>query len=205
MTELIAYLPSVFPALPYAGNSGGNTNDFANQFDLTDTICVTAVGAFDANQDGFANDIAVALWLDTGTLIDGSDATFTSSDAGDLDEGGIFRWKSLDVPFELTVGTYFVSAAGFGTDDQYVFANGAKPIQEGDDALDFTGVYNYASHAESQPSFPTNQASGYYYLRGNFKFLIGDCPVNKKKKKKNNKNRQIGKKGKRDGKKGKKD
>jgi hypothetical protein len=215
MSELIAYLPTVPPPIDYS--LGNSVNEFAVQFVLTAPICVTAVGAFDHIQDGFTNDINVSLWLageDNTTLIDGSHTTFrgTSSDAGDLD--GIFRWKSLDVPFELTGGTYFISTAGFGSNDQFPYFSGSNvAIQEGDDALDFTGVYNWGPHAESQPSFPTkyNGETGTYFLRGNFKFLIGDydctaqpvTPVKKPPVKKNP-NRQGGKKGKRAGKKGKK-
>jgi hypothetical protein len=228
MTELIAYLPTVSPVLPYAGTITLSV-DFAFRFDLADSICVTAVGAFDHNQDSFVNDITVSLWLkdaeaNTGTLINGSDTTFTSSDAGDLDEeGGVFRWKSLEIPFELAVGTYLISASGFGDDDKKVEFIGAGSVQPGDEALDFTGNYQFGPYAESQPSLPTATASSgdYAFMTGNFKFLIGDydvhddghcttaqpvTPVNKKRNKnKNNKNRQNGKKGKRDGKKGKKD
>jgi hypothetical protein len=222
MTELIAYLPTPFPAdLPYAATfNGNNDNEFGVQFDLTAPICVTAVGAFDDLQDGFDGDINVSLWLagedNTGTLIDGSHTTFTSSDAGDLD--GIFRWKSLQVPFELTVGTYFIVDAGFGDNDKADNFMSPGSVQPGDEALVFTGWYRWVNPdpAESQPNFPTSGLFGNgvkYFMRGNFKFSIGDydCtaqPVNKKKKNKNknnNKNRQNGKKGKRDGKKGKKD
>jgi hypothetical protein len=218
MTELIAYLPTPFPDLPFAGNAnnGASGYAYAPQFDLTAPICVTAVGAFDSDQNGFVGDITVALWLKdaeaiTGTLIEDSTTTFTSSDAGDLD--GIFRWKSLEVPFELTVGTYFISTEGF--DDVDTFSSGYGVfVQPGDDVLDFPGAYNFAyfeSPVESPPpNLPsTNSYGGANFLWGNFKFFIGDCtaqPVTPVKKPpvKKNPNRQGGKKGKRAGKKGKK-
>ena len=104
----------------------GGIQDFGGSvgmdFVVESPIVVSALGAFDADQDGMNLDITVDLWSrddagtpdaadDTGVAILATEV-FTSNDPGTLVGGS--RLKSLDTPLVLPAGAYTINAHGYG-------------------------------------------------------------------------------------------
>jgi len=94
-------------------------------FNVTSTITVTRLGAFDDMSDGLKSDITVGIFQrngdGTGTLIA---STTLDTGTGTLEGGNRF----VDVTdFNLTPGQYSVVAVGYGTDEENYNTYGVGP------------------------------------------------------------------------------
>lgn len=83
------------------------------QFTAASAAQVVALGAFDADGDGFATSHQLGLWDEFNTLL--ATATVTSSDP--LVAG--FRYAAIPMISLIAGGTYTVAAADFGVGDGY--------------------------------------------------------------------------------------
>ncbi len=109
----------LFASTPILSFSGGRPFDGDGPWTLGFSFAVstnqtaTALGAFDAGQDGFAAPHTVGLWTIGGTLL--ASTVVNSGDTLD----GLFRYHSIG-PVSLVAGqSYIVGAADLGTGDGY--------------------------------------------------------------------------------------
>ncbi|MGO9096779.1 MAG: DUF4082 domain-containing protein [Bryobacteraceae bacterium] len=99
----------------------GNQTDFSNwdlgfEFTVESPIAITALGAFDYNQDGFAQPQQVGLWTESGTLL----ASTYVNNSDPLQ--GFWRFSSI-TPVDLTVGQNYIVASQ-GGEGYTSFTNG---------------------------------------------------------------------------------
>lgn len=176
--DVIAYQVNA-PQVGFQDFSGSGGMDF----DVTEPIYVSALGAFDADQDGMNRDITVELWQrnnggtadvpadDSGVAILAS-ATFTANDPGTL--AGASRFKSLDAPVLLEPGSYTINAHGYGVGE--LFGNsGFGAISRrlnGEDVIEFVGSSRYCFDGGPCTAFPPTPDAGgaFQYAAGTFAF-----------------------------------
>jgi len=170
------------PAGDYGNQPGGNWV-VGLQFTVGSTpLSVTALGAFDNNQDGWTDPVSVEIYDFNSQTIVGSEVTFSGASGpseGTLGYDGGSRFLSV-TPFTLNAGvTYMVVAAGYGTDgEQNYNAAVAPPIGQGVPTLIQATPYitvdnNYYTSGTSMV-FPTTLDGGPdpRYAAGTFEFTL---------------------------------
>jgi hypothetical protein len=168
--------------VPFGVISGNQdyTGALGADFVVNSPVCITALGAFDSDQDGMKSDVTVAMW-DRGagdTIIAGiTPAQFTAAAPGELI--GTSRFKSLGMPYDLAAGTYSIVAYGYGPMEENVNTNAASfestpTTNDGGGVLSFGPDSRYDSSANGFPSttFPSPNVFG----AGTFTFVDGACP-----------------------------
>jgi hypothetical protein len=87
--------------------------DMGYEFDVTDSVTVFALGAFDEDGDGLNSSHLVGLFTEGGVLL----ASTTVNDSDSLI--GHFRYSDLDTPEVLSPGRYVVVAMNFGPETDH--------------------------------------------------------------------------------------
>jgi hypothetical protein len=141
-----------------------NTGNFTLgwSFLVNSDISVTALGAFDANEDGFNVAHDVGLWNSSGVLL--ASGTVPSGTGGTLDSS--YRFVPI-TPIGLTSGsTYYVGAVYFSSDSDGWLQDPTTLITAPEISYDSR---RYTSGAIL--AFPTDAGSGSTgYFGGNFQF-----------------------------------
>lgn len=153
-------------------------------FVVNEPVYISALGAFDADQDGFNLPITVDLYArnDGGTPNDPSDdsggavlASHTFSGSGEALVGGS-RFAPLDSRLRLEPGAYTINAFGYGAAELLANGGGGFPIvrrtNDGDGALSFVGTSRFCFAGGPCTSFPTTPDTGPAdrYAAGTFAF-----------------------------------
>jgi hypothetical protein len=149
-------------------------------FIVHEPIYVTALGAFDADQNGFNLPITIELYArnDGGTPDNPADdtggallANRTFSGAGDSLVGAS-RFAELDARIRLEPGAYTVNAHGYGAAELLANSGGGFPIlrrtNTGDGALSFVGTGRFGA-AGAFPGTP-DAGPADRYAAGSFAF-----------------------------------
>ncbi|MCA9265081.1 MAG: hypothetical protein KDA60_14575 [Planctomycetales bacterium] len=176
--DVIAYQVNA-PQAGFQDFSGSGGMDF----DVTEAVWISALGAFDADQDGMNLDITVELWQrdnagtadepadDSGVAILASEI-FTSNDPGTL--VGATRFKSLSDPLLLEPGSYTINAYGYGPGE--LFGNSSLGAigrrLNGEGVIDFVGSSRYCFDGGPCTDFPPTPDAGgaAQYAAGSFAF-----------------------------------
>ena len=157
------------------------------QVNAGDTIIVTQLGLFDANDGPLTNSHVVTLSTTAGTTL--GSASLPSGTAAAL--SGNFRFGYLSSPLTLTPGTYAVWADNVGTDPYYRNAN--QSINSLTASAFNTGANNELTYVNAcwgnSAAYPNNLDGSYlHYAAASFKFydpngliptnvLFGNTPV----------------------------
>jgi hypothetical protein len=176
---------------PTAGNQdfGGS---LGMDFDVSTTIVVTQLGAFDHNGDGINRDLGAAIYGrdnggtpddfadDSGLAILGPTATFTNADPGTL--VGSYRFKDVE-PITLVPGSYTLVGWGYGAGESNGndgnAGNWPTTVDEGGGVIDFVGGSRFgdAAAAGEWPSSPdAGAASGNSVRYGSANMVYSAIP-----------------------------
>jgi hypothetical protein len=164
---------------PQAGDQdfGGSVG---MDFVVNEPIYLSALGAFDADQNGFNLPITVQLFArnDGGTPdVPGEDtgsaalATHTFTGNGDPLVGGS-RFAELDSRLRLEHGAYTINAFGYGATELLANSGGLPAVRrtnDGDGALSFVGVSRFAAIGGDFPNVP-DAGPANRYAAGTFAF-----------------------------------
>lgn len=165
------------------GNQGPGSGPYVlgSQFTVGATpLSVTALGAFDNGQNGWAGPVSVAIYDFTSQTMVGSMATFSGTSGanlGTLGADGGSRFLPV-TPFTLNAGTsYMIVAAGYGGSaglevNYNNYANLSNPYSTV--GVGFTAGVNYFAQSGAM-QFPTTQDMGgtpqfSQYAAGTFDF-----------------------------------
>ena len=181
--QTLAYTAPVQP-----GNQNvGGTTALGVDFNVTASVFVTSVCAFDAAGNGFTNPVTVAIYnRTTGVVIPGTSATFTSATPGTLTNG--YRCQTLATAVMLQPGQYTVVATGYNTPDlngnSSCVGNAAPsclpsnaftaPTFNGGTSLTAAG---YRFGLTANPTTMTPDAAGTTYLAGSFAYQAAVAPT----------------------------
>lgn len=126
----------LFNSFSTAGALAGNqsfTGNMGIDFTVNQTLAITDIGIFDANNDGLApgTTIKVGIYsldgLGNGTLVGGTSSTFTSA-SSTFSRAGSYIFQHL-TSVSLAPGNYSIMAVGYnGTDQNYNSGGGPSAI-----------------------------------------------------------------------------
>jgi len=165
-------------AIKTPANAIGNVNyagTLGADFEVSEEIIISELGAFDHRRDGISGTITVQIWSrdDRGTPLTPQDdqpgsllgeVEFNSASPGVLDDQ--FRFKPLAAPLTLPPGQYTVLAWGYTGSNFYLSATGASWLDEG---ISFAGGSRYVTTPGVWPTIIDAQPLRYNGA-GNFLF-----------------------------------
>jgi hypothetical protein len=164
--NLIAYQVQA----PQAGSQDFN-GSVGMDFVVNEPISISALGAFDADQNGFNTPITVEVYArnDGGTPSDPADdtggailATQTFSGAAGTAVGGS-RFLPLDQALRLEPGAYTVNAHGYGPTELLANSGGFSVVRrtnDGDGALSFVGASRFCFDFGGCTGYPATVDAG---------------------------------------------
>jgi len=132
------------------------------QFTVTSDTSITALGVFDAGQDGLSSDASVGIWDTTGTLL--TSAVVPAGTAGTLI--GDFRYTSIS-PFSALAGVNYIVGSYVANEQQSSLGN----EQGGAGSVDPNVIIIEDQFSDDAAfTFPdlTNNHSGGAWLGANF-------------------------------------
>lgn len=174
VSSMAAFNAGAIIAYDTPGSTPGNQStgpfNLGMEFTANQNLTVTALGSFDAGQDGWgAGTITVAIYDVSSQTIVGSAVQFfgTGANEGTLADGGssAYRFQSV-TPIELIAGqTYMIVAGGLGTAANPDYNANLTPgnpslitANTGSGALTYISQGNYFT-ASGTFGFPTTQGA----------------------------------------------
>jgi len=141
------------------------------EFQPTVNITVTALGYYDAGQNGLVDSHEVAIFLANGNLLPGAIVTVVPADSnGGLDNIASFAYHALPSPVTLLANTsYRIAANTMGANDPLNYA----PLADHTNALFIsTGNGVYVNDGTPNVEFPTSIDAVNFYSTPNFLFTV---------------------------------
>ena len=145
-------------AATFITNPGGSDYEWNNEtvgtlFQIgSSNLSVTAIGIYDAGNDGLAQSYTVGLWTAAGALL--TSQTVAGGTASRLEDGS--RWTDLSITIILTAGEqYLLAAFRPNSDDLFPwFSSGEATVDPNvtllDDRYEFSGGFNFPTESENR-------------------------------------------------------